>query len=69
MRITLAAARVNAGLSQQQAADEIDVSRETISNWESGKTIPRNKYIPGIERVYGVSCDDIIFYHKNTRKA
>lgn len=36
-KISLAAARVNAGLSQREAAKALDVCPETISNWETGK--------------------------------
>lgn len=37
-KISLAAARVNAGYSQQELADKMGVSRTTIINWESGKS-------------------------------
>lgn len=39
-KITLAAARVNAGFSQMDAAKKLGVSRRTISNWENCKTYP-----------------------------
>lgn len=39
-KISLAAARVNAKLTQKQVADTIGVSPYTIINWESGKTSP-----------------------------
>ncbi len=38
LKIKLAAVRVNAGKSQQDIADIMNVSRLTVSNWESGKT-------------------------------
>ena len=34
------AARTKAGLTQEQAAQVLDVSRQTISHWENGKTSP-----------------------------
>lgn len=37
IKISLAAARTNANLSQQYVADEMEVTRNTISNWETGK--------------------------------
>lgn len=40
MKITLKAARVNAGLNQADVANELSVNITTISNWESGKTKP-----------------------------
>ena len=37
-KISLKAARVNAGLTQEQAAKAIGKAKQTIVNWESGKT-------------------------------
>lgn len=36
-KITLAAARVNAGMTQDDVAKEMHVSKNTIINWEKGK--------------------------------
>ena len=36
-RITLAAARVNAKMTQDDVAKEMHVSKNTIVNWENGK--------------------------------
>ena len=33
-------ARIKAGLTQEKAAEKIDVSRQTISNWENEKSYP-----------------------------
>ncbi len=38
IKIRLAAARVNAGLSQSDIANRMKVSRITVANWENGKT-------------------------------
>ena len=35
----LKAARTKAGLTQEQAAQVLDVSRQTISNWENGGSL------------------------------
>lgn len=40
-KITLAAARVNAGMTQEEAAKKMKVSKNTIVNWEKAKVIPR----------------------------
>lgn len=34
-------ARISAELTQEQAAESIGVSRQTMSNWENGENIPR----------------------------
>lgn len=39
-KVSLAAARVNAKLTQQDVADKMHVSKQTIINWERGKVVP-----------------------------
>ena len=39
-KISLAAARVNAGLDQTLAAVKLGVNVATLRNWEKGKTVP-----------------------------
>ncbi len=36
-KITLVAARVNAGKTQESIANEMGVTRNTVFNWENGK--------------------------------
>ena len=45
-QISLAAARVNAKMTQEDTAKAMKVSKTTIVNWEKGKVIPG---IPEIE--------------------
>ena len=40
LQISMAAARVNAGLTQSELARRMKVSRNTVVNWETGKVIP-----------------------------
>lgn len=40
MAITMKAARLNAGYTQEQAAKKLGVNKCTLVNWESGKTAP-----------------------------
>ena len=61
MTITLKAARVNKGLTQLEAAKLLKVSKETVGNWERGKSYPNMKNIKEIEKIYGVSYDNLIF--------
>lgn len=39
-KITLKAARINANMRQTDAAMEVGVSRDTIRNWETGRSSP-----------------------------
>ena len=65
MAITLKALRINAGLDQKSAAEQIGVTAETLSNWERAKSFPNVKQIHLIEKLYGVSYSDINFLLKD----
>lgn len=60
-KITLRAARVNAGYSQKAAAELLEVSNKTLCNWENGKTFPDQPMIEKICNLYGVTYDMIDF--------
>lgn len=60
-KISLKSARIEAGLTQEEAAKLIDVSRDTISNWETGKSSPSTKRFKLIEAAYGRPYDSINF--------
>ncbi len=59
--ISLAAARVNARLSQKEFAKACNVSESTVINWEKGKTFPSVKKLTLIEQVTGMSLNYIDF--------
>ena len=53
-KVTLAAARVNAGFNQKEAANKLGICLATLVNWESGKTFPTARKIQHLCDVYGV---------------
>ena len=61
MPLTLKAIRINKGLSQEEAARALGISRDTLSNWERGETYPNIPQLKNIEKVYEVSYDSINF--------
>lgn len=61
MEITLKSARINKGYTQRQAAALIGVSKNTLGNYERGKTYPSIPIIKRIEDVYGMSYANITF--------
>lgn len=65
IKITLKAARVNQGLTQKEAAEKIGVSKDTIYNYEKGKTFPDPRIIKKIEEVYNIGYDNLIFLPKD----
>ena len=60
-RVTLKAARVNADLSQKDAAKLLGVSVATLQNYESGETVPDWNLVRLIERIYRFPADYIFF--------
>lgn len=48
-------------LTQEEAADLLGISKDTLSNYERGKTYPNVSLIKRFERLYGVTYDQIIF--------
>ena len=47
-------------LSQEQLADKIFVSRQTVSNWENNKTYPDIQIIVSLSILFNVSLDELI---------
>lgn len=61
MAITIKAARVNVGLTQEAAAKELGITRATLANYESGKTTPDIEMGKKIASLYKTSVDALIF--------
>lgn len=49
--------RKKSGLSQEQLAERLDVSRQAISKWESGISIPESDKLVTISKYFEVSLD------------
>ena len=67
LKISLKAARVNAELTQREAAKRIGVSREALQTYESGKTIPNWVVVNRMKEVYGIPLDFISFGMKHAK--
>lgn len=59
--ISLAAARVNANLTQKEFAEKCGVSESTVVAWESGRRYPNVKMLNRIESTLGMSLNFIRF--------
>lgn len=68
LKITLEAARVNAGYTQTKAAELLNISRDTLRSWEKGITSPTWKKLNEIEELYGID-KDYIFLPYNLAKS
>lgn len=65
MAITLKAARVNAGLTQLEAAEKLGISKGTLASYEMYKTKPDVERAQKIADLYGLTVDGIIFLPKD----
>lgn len=61
MAITMKAARVNANMTQKEAAGHLGISKGTLSNYEKYKTIPDVAMSQKMAALYGLTVNDIIF--------
>lgn len=53
-------ARTKANLTQEQVAEALGVSRQTISNWENEKTYPDIKSVVTLSDLYGIGLDYLL---------
>ncbi|MBB1070070.1 helix-turn-helix transcriptional regulator [Limosilactobacillus sp. RRLNB_1_1] len=60
--------RNNLGLTQAEIAKELHVTRQTISNWEQGKSYPDLDTLVKISDIYKVSIDFLLKGDKNLKK-
>ena len=65
LQISLAAARVNANLTQEEAAKALKVGKQTIVSWEKGKTEPRVEQARQMSALYGIPLDNIFLPTKS----
>ena len=51
--------RTARSMTQEQTAQALDVSPQTVSRWECGTTAPDISMLPRLARLYGVTIDDL----------
>lgn len=64
MKISIKGARVEKNMTQSQVGKEMGVTKDTISNWERGKTAPTGKQLLKLCELYNVSPSDIFLPEK-----
>lgn len=52
--------RRKAGLSQEQMAQQLDVSRQAVSKWETGESLPDTNKLLATGRLLGVTVDYLL---------
>jgi len=66
LQISLAAARVNAGMTQEDVAARMHVSKNTVINWEKGKVSPAFATLQALSALYRIPIDNIFLPVKST---
>lgn len=56
----LKSTRTKMGMTQEKVADEIGVSRQTISNWENNRSFPDIVSVISLSNLYSVSLDELL---------
>ena len=52
--------RKQKGLSQEELANRLNVSRQTISKWEVGDSTPEMEKLTAISDLFGISLDELV---------
>ena len=47
------------GLSQEELADKLNVSRQSVSLWETNQTVPQIDYLIELSRIFNVTLDEL----------
>lgn len=66
MKVSLQAARVNAKLTQSDVAKRLRKNKQTIVNWENGKTEIDKANFEALCRLYNCKMDDIFLSSRFT---
>ena len=57
----LAQLRKEHGLSQNDLADQLKVSRQAVSRWEQGLAMPSSDNLIYLSKLYGITLDELIY--------
>ncbi len=58
--VKLKAARLRAKMTQENVAEELQVTRQTISNWENEKSFPDIVSVIKLSSLYNISLDKLL---------
>lgn len=65
LQISLAAARVNAGLTQDDVSKNMKISKNTLVNWEKGQSEPTITQGRRLSELYKIPLDNIFLPNKS----
>lgn len=61
-------ARKKSGLSQEETAEKLGVSRQTISKWELGETLPDIQQSKRLAGLYGLTLDELVEFDMDVKE-
>lgn len=67
-KITVKAARVNAGLTQEELANKMGVHRSTISSWEANPSTMQIKDAELLCKILNIPISNIFFGYDSTKR-
>lgn len=65
----LQALRQQRGLSQEKLAEQLGVSRQAVSKWELGDSLPETENVKQLGRLFGVSIDYLLLDELEEQKS
>ena len=66
LQISLAAARVNAKMTQADVAKALRVSKQSVNNWENGKSSPSFATLNTLAGIYKIPVEYIFLPTQST---
>ena len=60
--------RINNGLTQEQLAEKLSVSRQSVSKWEMEQSMPEIEKVIMMSKLFSVSTDEILLNHDELKK-
>lgn len=58
MKVSFRAARINANLKMQEAAEMLEIATSTLCEYEAGRYEPRFSTVQKMAEIYGCTLDD-----------
>lgn len=62
IKISMASARVNAGLTQKAVCKTLNISKTTLVNYEKGRTVPDMVTGQKLANLYKIPIDNLKFF-------
>ena len=65
---SLLKARKKKGLSQEETAEKLGISRQTVSKWECDETVPDIRQCKKLSVLYGVTLDELVDFDPDVKE-